>query len=189
MKAAYARATSARLAGDVGQPGQTFPIDIAMTRTDDVSGLYSYDGVATTIVITRGRTYVLLNPAYYRYLVGQGNVLSAPCTSICGRYVLRNLAKSPLQGLFRAYVQMFPLSIEVTAKTPVRAVSYQDQAAYEFTDSNGDRIYISRRHYPYAIAVVNSGDTIRFSQWNAVPSITAPPVNQIITESSLFVGG
>jgi hypothetical protein len=65
-------------------------------------------------------------------------------------------------------------------------------------DTKGDRIYISRSDYPYPIAVVsprgsNAGPvlegTTRFSQWNAVPPITAPPASNVITERSLFVNG
>lgn len=198
MKPAFARATSVRIAGDLGQPGQPEPINLAMTRSDDVSGLYSADGVTTMVIITRGKTYDLLSPAYYRYLVRRGNVMSAPCAAICGRYILRSLATSPFQGLFSAYLRMFPLSVDVTARTPVTAVTYQGEAAYEFSDTNGDRIYISRSDYPYPIAVVSRGGisaavalagTTRFSQWNKVPPITAPQASKVITERSLFASG
>lgn len=198
MKPAFARATSFRMAGDLGQAGQPEPIDLAMTRSDDASGLYSADGVTTKVIITRGRTYDLLSPAYYRYLVRQGHVMSAPCAAICGRYILRNTTTSPFQGLFSAYLRMFPLSFDVRATTPVTAVTYQGQAAYEFSDTNGDRIYISRSDYPYPIAVFSRAGspmapaltgTTRFSQWNKVPPITAPPASNVITERDLFASG
>lgn len=186
MKAALARATSARIAEQLGS-GQSEPINLVMTRSGDMRGLYSYDGVTTTVIVTRGRTYVLLNLAEYHYLAGSGKKLSAPCSVICGRYVLRSLARPPLQGYFSAYIHYFPLLLHVTAKTPVTAVTYQGQAAYEFPDASGDRIYISRADYPYPIADVSQGGTFRFSQWNAVPPITAPPASQVITEGSLFI--
>lgn len=198
MKPAFARAISFRIAGDLDQAGQPDPIDLEMTRSDDVSGLYSADGVTTKVIITRGRTYILLSPAFYRYLVRRGNVMSAPCASICGRYILRNMATSPFQGLFSAYLRFFPEMFDVRATTPVTAVIYQGQAAYEFSDTNGDRIYISRSDYPYPIAVFSQAGssggpaltgTTLFSQWNKVPPITAPPASKVITERNLFASG
>jgi hypothetical protein len=39
MRAAYARATSARIAMDIGQPGRPERVDLAMTRSNDMAGM------------------------------------------------------------------------------------------------------------------------------------------------------
>lgn len=141
----------------------------------------------TTVIITQGQNLRSPQSSLLSVPVSQGNGMSAPCVTICGRYILRSLATSPLQGLFSEYLEDRPLSSDVTAATPVTALTYEGQTAYEFTDANGNRIYVSRSDYPYPIAVVSRPGntagialegTTRFSQWNAVPTDYRTPPGQ-----------
>jgi len=180
MKTAFANVKSVRMSGTVLIHGKSATLDLSMFRSGNLSGTVKVGLIDGYLLVVGGSTYVYVSKAFFRYIQDTQHVPSSACALMCGKYVkvpLGSLGQFNLADLSRIVVKHIPNADSVPQ---LRVTTFDGQAAYEVTDNSGARGYIAENapHYLLGLSVPGQG-TLTFSEWNAVPPISAPPASKI----------
>jgi hypothetical protein len=183
MKAGFATADSMRMSGSGTFSGQHVTMNVGLFRSGDESGMITVGALPVTLVSVGGVDYVYVSKAFFNYLHTQKGVASSACATMCGKYI--KLTTRPFSSKFNfgLLTRQVKNKIPVPTSVPhVRVTRYGGQPAYELYDSQGMKVFIAKNGVHYLLGMVRPGQfTLNFSQWDAVPPITAPPAGQVIT--------
>jgi hypothetical protein len=177
-------AQSVRISGSVTQSGKNLRLNVGFVKSGAFSGTMSGPFAGTqatfTLIATGGKTYLLLDKAFFNALSKTQGIPASACQTLCGKYVavpaaqfgnfsLNGLTSSMLKGAHKA-------------APGVVVTSVNGQPAYRVSDGHGSFLYIAENgtHYPLEITKPGTG-TLTFTDWNSVPPITAPPASQVIS--------
>ncbi len=182
MKSGFSTANSVRMSGSGLFSGQHVTLNISMFRSGDESGSIHVGTLPVTLVSVGGTDYVLVTKAFFNYLHTTQGVSSSACAKMCGKYV-----KLPTNS-FSSKFNFNLLTSQVKQKVPVPSTvpnltvtTYQGQPAYELSDSQGRKVFVAKNGTHYLLGLVEPGKfTLNFSDWNAVPTISAPPASQVV---------
>jgi hypothetical protein len=186
MKTAMLDATSVHLAGNLRSDGTAVGLDIAMDRSGAFSGSIDSAGTRLDIVDTSKRVYVKVTSAFLRL---SGAPASA-CQRACGQFVAAPAALAQSIGgdftmakLLGSVRQALPSYVK-SGRTTIAG-----QQALILHGSDGSMLYVAATgsRYPLQAIAPKAGHAgaLSFSDWNAVPAITAPPASKVISISQL----
>src|SRR5262249_18508762 len=151
-----------------------------MFRSGDMTG-HVIEGPLNVRVVGVKRTfYYYVNKTFFSYLHAREHVPLSACKQICGKYIpvsSAKLAKFTLGNLVRQIETGLPVPVSVPS---IRATTYQGQAAYELSNDKGQEVFVAKNGTHYLLGMVDPGKfRLTFSQWNAVPPVSAPPASKI----------
>ena len=84
LKDALAHATSVRMKGTVASAGQTFSMDLSMTRSGELSGQLAVGAESFTVLVTGGTDSIKGEPAFLKYIKAPAGT----CAVVCNKYLL-----------------------------------------------------------------------------------------------------
>jgi hypothetical protein len=183
IEAAMKAATSAHLTGTVRQGGQNFVFDMNFVG-HDISGTVSEGGQTTTLLVVSGTTYVEVDQSFLK----AANLPSSACSSMCGKWlavpasqvnpVARSFTLSYVTNLF---VKSVPSSVLKDTSDFFKPAELDGRPVLQFKPSP-TTIDVAPSGPPYLLYFADPSDgAVTFSQWNAVPPLTAPAPSDIIT--------
>jgi hypothetical protein len=183
MKAGFATANSLRISGGGTFSGQHVVMNVGLIRSGDESGTIVVGTLPVTLVSVGGVDYVYVSKAFFNYLHATRGVPNSSCARICGKYI--KLANSPFSSKFNfgLMTRQIKNKLPVPTSVPhVKVTTYHGQSAYELYDNQGRKVFIAKDGVHYLLGMVLPGKfALNFSQWNAVPPVTAPPPSKVIS--------
>jgi hypothetical protein len=199
VQRSFRHVESVRITGHIRIHGRTLRLDLRMFRWGDMKGTLTVNGTSIAVVSVGGRAYAYITKADFKYLGRSRNIAPFACAVICGKYlrlprgVFRQLSLAKLSRMMGGKVRLIGRKARVKSrktrrKAPalrVRQTTYMGHPAYELA-SGGVEAFIAENGPHYLLALINRAKlgAIRFSEWNAVPLITAPPASKIISITS-----
>jgi hypothetical protein len=178
-QAAYDSASSVKVSGEVPYKGESYDLNLALSRSGDLSGTISTPIQEIKLVIVGGTAYQYVSKEFFSQLVQLQKEPASLCAVICNKYL-----KTPPSGQYTPFTLTSMIS-EFNSAMPnvsstVTPTTFARQPAYELTEPDGSKAYIARRGKHYLLGVAGSKEgELAFSEWNAVPAIVAPPASQI----------
>lgn len=184
-RAALRAAHSVHIGGTIRQGGKSASVNLAVTRSGELSGQISLNGAVITVLSTHGHTYLKLSPAFLRI----AHLPASVCSRFCGKYLESPAVRSHV--VFPG-VNLASLT-KVLATTPTRgfkylgAVTTGGQPAWLLQDSHGNSVFIAARGKPYVLreAAPPGGSSLNLTQWNAARIPGPPPASQVVSLSQL----
>jgi hypothetical protein len=188
MQKAVKTATSVHMSGSAKSGSQKITFDMSFYGAGEMSGAFGEDGGSFDLVVVHGKTYIKIDAGFLKV----ANVPTSVCTIMCGKYVeLPGSQASQMTGS----LSMSALSNQTFGKLPASVTkdkselftpaTFDGQPVLRF-HGHGYTIDLAGTGTPYPVLVEDSaGDTVMFSQWNAVPAPTAPPADEVISLSKL----
>jgi hypothetical protein len=180
-QAALNSASSVRISGVLPEKGEKYRVDLAMSRSGDISGTIITPVQDIKITIVAGIAYQYVSKDLFSKLVQAKVEPASLCATICNKYVedapsgkYKPFTMASMNNLFSKTMPKVSGSVTLT--------TFAGQPAYKLTDPNGSEAYIARsgQHYLLGVAVAKEGE-LTFSEWNRVPTIVAPPASQMAT--------
>ena len=183
MRAGVAAAKSVRIKGSVIDSGKKLTIDIAGDRNGKSTRAVVSDGTGQAELLTVGSTvYIKADTAYWTKhasaaaaKIAANKYVKIPAGTGVGDLKVGSL----LDGSFKD----LPLA---GALQKVETATVNGTPAYLLADriGGGDgKIYVSADGKAHLLRIVStkaSPGTLDFSQWDAVPPISAPPADQLV---------
>ncbi len=172
-------AASARVSGVVPYQGQSYDVDLAMTRSGDLSGTITTPEQQIKLIIVAGTAYQYVSKEFFSELLQLQKVPASLCPVICNKYL-----KTPSTGQYKPFtlaaISSVFSSTMAKVSSAVTQTTFAGQPAYKLTTPDGTQAYIAERgqHDLLGVSVPKEGE-LTFREWNAVPAITAPPTSQI----------
>lgn len=182
MKAGFRNAKSFRVSGNLSYSGKPVTINVGMFRSGDMSGEITVGPLQVTVLSVGGTTYEYISKKFFNSLRASQNLPASECALMCGKYL-----KVPSSS-FSSF-SLTAIAHEVDSKIPVptavphiRATRYEGEAAYEMS-GQGLKLYVAKNGTHYLLGLVDPAKfgTLNFSQWNAVPPVSAPPASKIFS--------
>jgi hypothetical protein len=186
MKAAMNDATSVHLTGSVAHAGSTVGIDVSLTRTGGLAGSVGSGGVTLDLIKTGDLIYIEANSAFLK-LAHEPATL---CPKLCGKYVAVPASQA---ATMTGDLSMSKLFGDLLGSLPHFArtgtITIGGEQALVLAGSDGSTLDVAAHGNAYPLRAIapksaKAGE-ITFSQWNAVPVITAPPAGQVVNLSQL----
>lgn len=186
MKTAMLDARSVHLAGNLRSHGTAVGLDVSMDRSGAFSGSIDNEGTRLDIVDTSKRVYVKVTSAFLKLSGAQASA----CQRACGKFVA---APAGLANSIGGDLTMEKLLGNVRQALPsyVKAgmTTITGQQALVLHGSDGSTLYVAATGTRYPLRAVaakpDNAGALDFSEWNAVPAITAPPASEVISISQL----
>ncbi len=183
IKKAVRAATSVQVSGTVLASGQRESVDLTVTTSGAATGWVTENGAKVTILVTHGKSYVLVNAAFLKL----ANVSTAICSTVCGKYLLTSgsSASSISSGLsMKSMVdQGFTAPTKSQAKAQLTPTVYQGQPAW-FVRWSSYTAYIARQGAPYVLLITDkNGQVLHFSGWDTASVPGPPSASDIVTQS------
>jgi hypothetical protein len=187
---AASNARSVHVAGNIVSGGTPIKLDVSMARKNDAEGSMSTNKLSFNLVRVGDTLYIQGSDAFYKHFAG-----AAVAQLLHGRWMKASTTTGQLKSLA-------PLTNIDALFNAIRSnhgglankgtTTYQGQKVVEIRDSSdGSRLYVAATGKPLPVAIVGGkkGDSgsIRFSDWNAPVSISAP--KNALDISQLGVGG
>jgi len=187
MSAALRAASSVHISGTVRQSAKTLGLNVSITRSGELSGQLSENGVVLTVLATHGHSYVKLSAAFLRIAHLPANA----CSLFCGKYLELPAVQSHevLTGLNMASLTHSMTSALASKVKYLGAVSIAGQPAWLLQDSHGNSIYVAADGKPYVlreVAAPPSKNSVNMTQWNAVRIPGPPPPSQVVHPRQLM---
>jgi hypothetical protein len=175
---AFDSASSVKVSGVVPHKGGNYDVDLAMSRSGDLSGTISTSIQQIKLIIVGGTAYQYVSKDFFTQLVLLHQVSASLCAVICDKYI-----KSAPSGQYAPFTMTSMISgLNSTmpkASSSVTLTTFAGQAAYKLTEADGTHAYIAERGKHYLLGVAAKEGELTFTEWNTVPAIMAPPVSQI----------
>jgi hypothetical protein len=179
MKAGFAHANSVRIDGTGTISGKAVTLNVGMFRSGDMAGDITEGPLDGNVVVSSGKLYFYVSKKFFSYLHTTESVPMSACKVMCGKYV----ATTNTFGSFTlaALSKQFEAGVPVVSSVPrIRVTTYHGQPAYELSDAKGRQVFLAKNGTHYMLGIVDPGQLrLSFSEWNAVPPVTAPPVSKI----------
>jgi hypothetical protein len=178
-QSAYDSASSVKVAGVVQYKGDNYDVDLALSRSGDLSGTISTSVQQIKLIIVGGTAYQYVSKEFFNQLVQLQKAPASLCAAICNKYL-----KAPPSGQYAPFtltslISQFNSSLP-TASSSVTRTTFAGQPAYKLTEPDGSKAYIASRgkHYLLGVAGARQGE-LTLTEWNTVPAIVAPPASEI----------
>jgi hypothetical protein len=188
MQSAVKSAKSVHMTGSLVSGSQTITFDLSFYGRSDTSGTFSDGNGAFSLLIVNGTTYIKANSAFLKL----AKAPASACRTICGKYIK---LPAPAAGQLTGSLSMSGLTTQMFGSLPtsvtnnesnlfVRA-SYDGQPVLKFS-GGGYTIDVASTGPAYPLLIKGqAGDSLTFSQWNALPAPVAPPASQVVNISHL----
>jgi hypothetical protein len=185
LKTAMAGARSVHVAGQVAEGGSADHLDLALTRSS-LAGTVESAGTALDIIDPGNLVYIKVTSAFLKLAHAPASV----CHRVCGKYVTTSVSQSKqivgnltMSGLLRELSDSLPRYVRAGQTT------VGGQRALILHGTDGSTIDVAAAGPPYPLRAIapssSAAGELRFSQWDAVPPIAAPPASQVISLSQL----
>ena len=186
MKAALRAASSVHLSGSIQQGAKTLTVNLSLTRSGEISGQVSENGVVLTVLATHGQGFVKVTAAF----LAIAHLPATACARFCGKYLELSAPQSRemLTGLNMASMTQSMTSVQPSKIKYLGAVRIAGQLAWLLQDPNGNSIYVAAKGTPDILRVAAappSMDSANLTQWNAVQIPGPPPPSQVVHHSQL----
>jgi hypothetical protein len=178
-QSAYDSASSVKVSGVVQYQGNNYDVDLALSRSGDLSGTISASAQVIKLIIVGGTAYQYVSKEFFSQLVQLQKAPASLCAVICDKYL-----KAPPSGQYAPFtltsmISQFNSSLPKASST-VTLTTFAGQPAYKLTEPDGSKAYIARRGKHDLLGVAGSREgQLTLSEWNTVPAIVAPPASQI----------
>lgn len=194
-RASFAIAGSVRITGHLRSRGQLLTVDLSLFRSGAMTGTLSNGRVTYRVLRAGDRGYLYLSTALFRYYHRSGHFPAAACARACGRWLrgpgsgFGDLSLRTLSRLIDSNVPRIRNRARITAtnrtarrrapRPRVRLTTFDGQPAWALTAGNAEAFIAEHSGFLLGIAKRGFG-LLRFSEWNAVPPVRAPPASQVI---------
>lgn len=188
MQAAVDSAQSVRVSGTAVQGSQSATINMSLAAPGSAAGSVTYQGASLTVLIVGGNTYIQITGGFLQF----AKISPPDCGTVCGKYIEVPASETSqfaslfsIQDLFKQAFNSIPSSARHNTSDIFEPTTYDGQPALEVS-IGGNTLVVAKGAKPYLLAASNSaGDNLVFSEWNAVPPITAPPAGDVVSLSGL----
>ncbi|HEY7325938.1 MAG TPA: hypothetical protein VH520_14040 [Streptosporangiaceae bacterium] len=181
MEAAMRSAKSVHIVGTVTQGSQQTTLDVSF-QGGAMSGIVGVNGQTVNLVVFSNHAYVKVDQSFLNI----AGLPASDCSSMCGRYLavpasqLGQAGSITLSGLMNQLLSKVPSPKNDTSDVFVRSTLNGQPVLKGGAD--GVTVEVAGSGTPYPLLITKAGQaTITFSQWNAVPPITPPPADEVIT--------
>ena len=175
---AFDSASSVKVSGVVPHKGGSYDVDLAMSRSGDLSGTISTSVQQIKLIIVDGTAYQYVSKNFFTQLVLSQQVSASLCPVICNKYL-----RTPPSGQYAPFTMQAMISVLNStmprASSSVTLTHFAGQPAYKLTEPDGTKAYIAVRGQHNLLGVDAKDGELTFSEWNTVPAIAAPPASQI----------
>ncbi len=183
--AALRAARSVHVGGTIRQGGKTASVNLAITRSGELSGQISLNGAVITVLSTHGHAYLKLSPAFLRI----AHLPASVCSRYCGKYLESPAVRSHVvfPGVNLASLTKFLATTPTRGFKYLGAVTTGGQPAWLLQDSHGNSVFIAARGKPYVLREVAppGGSSLNLTRWNGVRIPGPPPASQVVNLSQL----
>jgi hypothetical protein len=184
IKAAAKSATSVRVTGTLSP----FTLDMVLTKSSGLSGTVSQQGEQYTVLVTGGKSYVLVTKAF----LSQTQAPASACAKYCGKWVVVPAATG---SELTAGLSLTQLVNRVFGKIPVgsgagpklTATQFDGQPAW-LARSGSTSLYIARTGKTYLLGVIQGSQRVTFSDWDTATVPGTPPRSQVLQITTLVNG-
>jgi hypothetical protein len=190
MQAAVDSAQSVHVAGTSTENSESYAVDLSLAAPGSAAGSVTYEGKTLTLVVADSSVYVEINTSFLQFV----NISPPDCGTVCGKYVevpasdtSKFTGSLSMATLFKAAFNSIPSAARNNTADIFVPTTYDGQQALTASFA-GVTVVVAQgaKPYPLQVSDVKYGDLV-FSEWNSVPSITAPPPSDVVSLSS--VGG
>jgi hypothetical protein len=189
VAAAIRNATSVRVTGRLTENGTPEALNLSMFTNGDLTGTLSANGQPpVSLIVVNKSVYVLVTAAFLKSAVGS----AVSCDGLCGKYisVAGSQASSLTSGLSLTGLLKDFSDLKRAGQSPVGTTTVDGQKAFVFKDTADNAtldVAATGPAYPLRITgqAKSTAATIIFSDWNKVPTPTAPPASDIVDPSKL----
>ncbi len=188
MQAAVDSAQSVHVAGTSVQGSQTDTVDMSLAAPSDASGSITYAGDTLTLLLVNGNAYVQITTSFLQF----AKISPPDCGTLCGKYVevpssdtSQFASDLSIQTIFKQAFGSMPSSARHSTADIFVPTTFHGQPALKASIA-GYSLVVARGGKPYLLEASDTkGNDLVFSEWNAVPPITAPPPNDVVSASNL----
>jgi hypothetical protein len=188
MEAAMKTASSVHVAETLGSGSEREIID-ASFKGSDVSGSFILGSLNFGFLVVSGTFYVKVSQSYLQAL----GLPASDCSTACGKYF------QPPASSAKKYVDTLNMSLLISEWLKilkfVRSDNSDLSSVFVPATLDGQRVLqlrgsgytfdVTAAGAPYPVLISEPGiGIVRFSEWNSVPPVTAPPVGEIISLTS-----
>ena len=186
MEAAVKAAKSVHMSGKAPNGSQHVTFDVSFFGKSGVAGSVGENGESFYILSESGRTFIKINAGFLKV----AHAPASACATVCGKYV--ELPASEAKQITGSFT-LPALASQVFSKLPSAG-----SAAVMFTPATAGgqqvlqwtkgktTVSVAATGTPYPLVISdNSGDSVNFTQWNAVTAPALPPASKIINISQL----
>jgi hypothetical protein len=188
MQAAVDSAQSVHVAGTSTEDSQSYTVDLSLAAPGSAAGSVTYEGKTLTLVVAGSNVYVEISSSFLQFV----NISPPDCGTLCGKYVevpasdtSRFTGSLSMATLFKAAFESIPSAARDNTADIFVPATYNGQQALKASFA-GVTLVVAQgaKPYPLQVSDVKYGDLV-FSEWNSVPSITAPPASDVVSLSSV----
>jgi hypothetical protein len=179
-KADFRNAKSVRFSGHLSEARHPLSLDLKMLRSGDFSGNVSLSGATFKIVRVSGKTYAYVSKSFFGFLHTTRHIPAGTCALICGKWFSLPPGSFPRISL-SSLAAKFDNHVSVPKGTHTSATTFAGQPAYKVA-SSGKAAFFAKNGHHYLLGFRDQKQNIalNFSQWNSVPSISAPPASKVV---------
>jgi len=188
MQSAVKSAKSVHMAGTITSGSQKITFDMSFYGRSDMSGTFDEGSGSASLLMVGSSTYVKASSGFLK----AAKLPASLCGTICGKYI--ELPASDASSITGS-LSMSALSSQAFGKIPAStekatsalfAPASHDGSPVLKLSSKGYTIEVAGTGTPYPVLVMApGGETVVFSEWNAVPVPAAPPASQVVNLSQL----
>jgi hypothetical protein len=187
LKTAMRDATSVHLAGQLRSDGSDVDLDVSLIRSGNFAGLIESGGTKLDIVAAGQDVYIKVTSAFLKL----ADAPAAACTKACGKYVGEPVsAAQTITGDLSMRSLLGNLASELPGYQKAGTTTIGGRQALALRGSDGSTLYVAANGTPFPLRAIapKSSDAgeLNFSDWNAVPPISAPPAAQVISLGQLI---
>jgi hypothetical protein len=188
MQAAVDSAQSVHVSGTATSGSQSATIDMSLAAPSAASGSVTFQGVTLTLLLVSGNAYFQITSGFLQF----AKVSPPDCGTLCGKYVEVPASETSqfasdvsIQSIFKQAFASIPSSARHNTADIFEPTTYDGQPALKASIA-GNTLVVAQGAKPYVLAASNAkGVNLVFSEWNAVPPITAPPASDVVSLSGL----
>ena len=188
MKDALAHATSVRMKGTVASAGQTFSMDLSMTRSGELPGHLAVGAESFTVLVTGGKTYIKVDAGFLKYIKAPAGT----CAVVCNKYLLApgSLSSGLTGGIGWPNLVEQPSKEVGASKLATGGTGMVNgQPARMLRAPHGSTRHVAAKGTPYLLRIVAPpGQTgrIDFTEWNHATILPPPPASEVIDLSQIL---
>jgi len=185
-QASVRSASSVHVDGAASSNGLPVGVNLGINRAGDISGTITENGANFDIISVAGKVWIKATPEFLK----QAGAPSSACSVVCGRWVEvpPSEAKPLISQITMSNLTGQNNSADLSKLTKDGSTTVNGQSAWVLKAPDGSTVAVSQQsaHYPLQVksATGNKG-VVHYTQWNSVPTPTAPPANQVINLSGL----
>jgi hypothetical protein len=174
------------LTGNLRNNWTAVGLDVSMVASGGFSGTIESGGTRLEIVDTGHRVYVQVTKGFLKVSGAPASV----CQHACGKFVAvsASMANS-IGGDFTMSKLLGSVRQALPSYVKTGTTTIGGQQALILHGSDGSTLYVAATGTPYPLRAIapklHNAGALNFSQWNAVPVISAPPASQVISFSQL----